>query len=91
MTRKTPSDLAWSKNAELIKTPNKLQQEEVSFSLDSAAIAEALGSKLQVQRSEQDEKLIKFMFIGIVILASTTVLCALISLITVISVTKNKK
>jgi hypothetical protein len=84
MTRKTPSDLAWSKTTQ-IKELSK-NHEEIPFTLDSTAIAEALAPKIQVKRSDQDERLIKYMFYGIIILSISSFLCALISLISLFRV-----
>ncbi len=85
MTRKTPSDLAWSKTPE-VKEIFKVRNEEIPFTLDSVAIAEALAPKIVVKRSEQDEKLIRYMFYGIIILSVSSFLCALISFISLMRV-----
>ena len=90
MTRKTPSDLAWAKKKDFEEKKNV---EEVPFTLDAKAVAEALVPNFlpQQQRSPQDDKLIHYMFIAILVLSFSSVLCALISLFSIIYITKNKK
>ena len=90
----TRSDIAWAP-VTLAKEETKsalMKQETVPFSLDVKEVASAITSHLDLprftleqlhRRAEKDEKLIFVLSVGITILAITSLICALISIIVV--------
>ena len=92
------SDQAWSQPSEkILKTlppiKKNVENEIVPVSLDAKAVADAITShligplnqNLSHNRKQNDEKLILVLSIGITVLAITSLLCALISIIVVAS------
>lgn len=80
------SDLAWSDpKIPKVVPDKKIINEVVPVSLDTQEVAHAISSHLvgPTQRSENDEKLIFILSIGISVLAVTSLLCALICIIVV--------
>ena len=92
------SDQAWLHPSEkILKTlppiKKNVENEIVPVSLDAKAVADAITShligplnqNLSHTRKQNDEKLILVLSIGITVLAITSLLCALISIIVVAS------
>lgn len=92
--RGTTADRAWpeKKPAQQLRqsSPQQANHEVVPISLDASAVADAIRSQLKPSdcracppqtRSSNDERLILFLTVGIGVLALTSILCALISVL----------
>ena len=93
----TRSDIAWSQVPQInelkqIEKHIDKKQETVPFSLDVKEVANAITTHLDLpkfslqqlqKKADKDEKLILVLSIGIAILAITSILCALVSIIIV--------
>jgi hypothetical protein len=91
------ADRAWSQQnvkPENVEDPVSVpieEQAQVAVSLDATEVAKAISTNLNKtsQRSKSDENLIVMLSIGIIILAISSLLCALISIVIAASASRS--